>query len=325
MSHIWLGVRVALKNQSSEIYYAYHFIHRYVEEPFTNIPQETLLYSSRFLWAKLQNKLTLPGIILQWGSSSRWSFYPNSAWGSIKTMTPGKTHYTLELLSKLRAKIRILGVSKVYVLYAFAKISRQLECYKTARYCYNQLRNLKIPRGPIWETIQIGSVSIRGKPYRDQDDFNIVCPRCATANPLVSSESLDGCGNCQQEYVYSFSNFEPLPLVEFKFEDDLTDQEAYGLIDTAGFQKEKSDSIQTGGSYERMDFSSSGLDNNMTFEKLLVQSDGEIILSREMLRNLSHSEVLVRKYEKPKRNGLCSVVIRAPYPSRPTDPWKETR
>ena len=198
----------------------------------------------------------------------------------------------------------ILGVSKVYVLYAFAKISRQLECYKTARYCYNQLRNLKIPRGPIWETIQIGSVSIRGKPYRDQDDFNIICPRCATANPLVSSESLDGCGNCQQEYVYSFSNFEPLPLVEFKFEDDLTDQEAYGLIDTAGFQKEKSDSIQTGGSYERMDFSSSGFDNNMTFEKLLVQSDGEIILSREMLRNLSHSEVLVRKYEKPKRKGF---------------------
>lgn len=165
---------------------------------------------------------------------------------------------------------------------------------------------MKIPRGPIWETIQIGSVSIRGKPYRDQDDFNIVCPRCATANPLVSSESLDGCGNCQQEYVYSFSNFEPLPLVEFKFEDDLTDQEAYGLIDTAGFQKEKTDSIQTGGSYERMDFSTSGLDNNMTFEKLLVQSDGEIILSREMLRNLSHSEVLVRKYEKPKRKGSSS-------------------
>ena len=77
MSHIWLGVRVALKNQSSEIYYAYHFIHRYVEEPFTNIPQETLLYSSRFLWAKLQNKLTLPGIILQWGSSSRIEWNPD--------------------------------------------------------------------------------------------------------------------------------------------------------------------------------------------------------------------------------------------------------
>lgn len=269
-----------MKNQYSEIYYAYHFIHRYVEEPFTNIPQETLLYSSRFLWAKLQNKLTLPGIILEF-SCRNLEFHD--------------------------FKIIILGVSKVYVLYAFAKISRQLECYKTARYCYNQLRNLKIPRGPIWETIQIGSVSIRGKPYRDQDDFNIVCPRCATANPLVSSESLDGCGNCQQEYVYSFSNFEPLPLVEFKFEDDLTDQEAYGLIDTAGFQKEKSDSIQTGGSYERMDFSSSGLDNNMTFEKLLVQSDGAIILSREMLRNLSHSEVLVRKYEKPKRNGFMFI------------------
>merc|ERR1712235_43643 len=46
-----------------------------------------------------------------------------------------------------------------------------------------------------------------------------------------------------------------------------------------------------------------------TNEWILVQSDGEIILSREMLRNLSHGEVLVRKYEKPKRWQFFKNII----------------
>ena len=32
---------------------------------------------------------------IKWGASSRWSFDPNSAWGSIGTMTIGKTHSSL--------------------------------------------------------------------------------------------------------------------------------------------------------------------------------------------------------------------------------------
>ena len=48
----------------SEVYYAYHFIHRYVAEPFTNLPFENLLYASRFLWSRLQDGLTPPGIHL---------------------------------------------------------------------------------------------------------------------------------------------------------------------------------------------------------------------------------------------------------------------
>ena len=63
--------------------------------------------------------------------------------------------------------------------------------------------------------------------------------RCATQNPLAAQESLTPCANCQREYIYSFSNFEPLPLVEFTFDPDITDQEAYGLIDTADFKEQK--------------------------------------------------------------------------------------
>ena len=32
---------------------------------------------------------------LKWGASSRWSFRPNSVWGSIETMTIWKPHPTL--------------------------------------------------------------------------------------------------------------------------------------------------------------------------------------------------------------------------------------
>ena len=35
--------------------------------------------------------------ILQWDAPSRWLFHPNSARGSIKTMTTGKTHSALYL------------------------------------------------------------------------------------------------------------------------------------------------------------------------------------------------------------------------------------
>ena len=152
--------------------------------------QDTLLFAARFLWHRLQHTLAPP------------------------------------------------GVSKVYVLYAFAKIARQVGAFKTARYCYGyeqkhfltvlidffrQLQRLRIPRGPIWEAIQLGAVSIRGKPYRDSDDYQIICPRCGTANGLVNTMG-DECNNCQQQFYHSFSNFEPLPLVEFKIDDDLTDE-----------------------------------------------------------------------------------------------------
>ena len=54
----------------SEMYYAYHFIHRYVEEPFTNTPLETLLYASRFLWTRLQDRLPPPGMLFRFSNTN---------------------------------------------------------------------------------------------------------------------------------------------------------------------------------------------------------------------------------------------------------------
>ena len=36
---------------------------------------------------------------VKWGASFRWSFHPNSAWGSMETTTIGQTHPTLTHLS----------------------------------------------------------------------------------------------------------------------------------------------------------------------------------------------------------------------------------
>ena len=47
------------------------------------------------------NDVTLTTLTLclkvKWGASSRWSFGPNSAWGSIKTTTARKKHYWFPL------------------------------------------------------------------------------------------------------------------------------------------------------------------------------------------------------------------------------------
>ena len=104
------------------------------------------MYSARFLWHRVQNMLSPP------------------------------------------------GVSKVYILSALAKTSRQFGNFKAARYCYGQMKNLRIPKGPMWDEFQLGALSIRGKPYRDSEDFEIMCPRCA-------------CSNCQVRILVLFLDF----------------------------------------------------------------------------------------------------------------------
>ena len=60
---------------------------------------------SAYLWGDMvEGELEKESIsIIKWGASSRWSFRPNSAWGSIETTNLAKTHPTLFriFLSKL--------------------------------------------------------------------------------------------------------------------------------------------------------------------------------------------------------------------------------
>lgn len=149
---------------------------------------------------------------------------------------------------------------------------------------------MRIPRGPIWETIQLGAVTIRGKPYRDSDDYQIICPRCGTANGLVNPAG-DKCSNCQQMFYHSFSNFEPLPLVEFKIDDGLSDEEAYQLIDTGGFESNVNETINSNGA-DRLDLTNDHKMDDDSFEKLLIETDGDIIASRNILRKMTHQGIV---------------------------------
>ena len=72
--------------------------------------------------------------------------------------------------------------------------------------------------------------------------------------------------------------------------------------------KDENEKSENGASYDRLDFSSSVKDE-MTFEKLLLQSDGDLVLPRDMLRRLTHGEVLVKKHPAPKRRQFYKNVI----------------
>lgn len=93
--------------------------------------------------------------------------------------------FLTHLDSKGSKKFR--GVSKVYpfqrwnnnwlyypiqclraVLYTLAKQGKALGAYKVARHAYDQLQTLAIPQR-FQEVIDLGSITIRSKPYQDKE------------------------------------------------------------------------------------------------------------------------------------------------------------
>ncbi|XP_017682600.1 PREDICTED: intraflagellar transport protein 122 homolog isoform X4 [Lepidothrix coronata] len=164
----------------AEVYHAYHFIHRYTEEPFSFNSPETLFNISRFLLHSLTKE------------------------------TP-------------------LGISKVKTLLALAKQSKALGAYKLARHAYEKLQGLHIP-ARFQKSFELGSLTIRSKPFHDSEELLPLCYRCSTNNPLLNNLG-NVCINCRQPFVFSASSYEVLHLVEFYVEDGITDEEAVALID----------------------------------------------------------------------------------------------
>jgi intraflagellar transport protein 122 len=104
-------------------------------------------------------------------------------------------------------------VNASYIYYSLAKVATKLEGYKTARSSYDKLAQLVVV--PKWqEEIELGSLTIRSKPFSDKDTILPSCARCSMANPLISDKN--GCFNCKHPFIISFMSFEVLPLVEFK-------------------------------------------------------------------------------------------------------------
>uniref|UniRef100_A0A8C9NUR7 Intraflagellar transport protein 122 homolog n=1 Tax=Serinus canaria TaxID=9135 RepID=A0A8C9NUR7_SERCA len=122
-----------------------------------------------------------------------------------------------------------LGISKVNTLLALAKQSKALGAYKLARHAYDKLQGLQIP-DRFQKSVELGSLTIRSKPFHDSEELVPLCYRCSTNNPLLNNLG-NVCINCRQPFVFSASSYEVLHLVEFYLEDGITDEEAVALID----------------------------------------------------------------------------------------------
>ncbi|KAM8830455.1 intraflagellar transport protein 122 homolog [Synchiropus picturatus] len=201
------------------------------------------------------------------------------------------------------------GISKVNTLYALAKQSGKLRAYKLARYSYEKLQELHVP-SRFQESIELGSLSIRSKPFHDSEDLidGMMCYRCSTNNPLLNSQG-SVCINCRQPFIYSASSYEVLPLVQFYLEDGVGDEEAVSLIDL-----EVPHTDQRGGprwqdmdngelQALRMDDGPDSAKEDPFTAKMSFEQGGStfvpVKVSRSVLRSMSRRDVLIKRWPRP--------------------------
>ncbi|NXR69437.1 IF122 protein, partial [Rhadina sibilatrix] len=203
-----------------------------------------------------------------------------------------------------------LGISKVNTLLALAKQSKALGAYKLARHAYDKLQGLQIP-DRFQKSVELGSLTIRSKPFHDSEELVPLCYRCSTNNPLLNNLG-NVCINCRQPFVFSASSYEVLHLVEFYLEDGITDEEAVALIDLEAprvnkrenkWQEMLSDHTQS----LRLDDSTDIIieDDDPFTAKLSFEQGGSqfvpVVLGRAALRSMSRRDVLIKRWPPPLR------------------------
>ncbi|NWT25565.1 IF122 protein, partial [Cardinalis cardinalis] len=202
-----------------------------------------------------------------------------------------------------------LGISKVNTLLALAKQSKALGAYKLARHAYDKLQGLQIP-DRFQKSVELGSLTIRSKPFHDSEELVPLCYRCSTNNPLLNNLG-NVCINCRQPFVFSASSYEVLHLVEFYLEDGITDEEAVALIDLEAprvskrenkWQEVMTDHFQS----LKLDDSTDIIEDDDPFTaKLSFEQGGSefvpVVVSRAVLRAMSRRDVLVKRWPRPLR------------------------
>jgi intraflagellar transport protein 122 len=108
-----------------------------------------------------------------------------------------------------------LGIQIVYIYYALSYLGFKFEAFKTARFGYEKLQNLKIPNA--WQDdIDLATLKVRAKPFSDKEVFAQICNRCMNTNALISQgNGGDACTTCGHPFIRNFIGFDTLPLVEF--------------------------------------------------------------------------------------------------------------
>ncbi|XP_042736781.1 intraflagellar transport protein 122 homolog isoform X1 [Lagopus leucura] len=202
-----------------------------------------------------------------------------------------------------------LGISKINTLFTLAKQSKALGAYKLARHAYDKLQGLQIP-ARFQKSVELGSLTIRSKPFHDSEELVPLCYRCSTNNPLLNNLG-NVCINCRQPFVFSASSYEVLHLVEFYLEDGITDEEAVSLIDLEAprlnksgnkWQEMMSDDAQS----LRLNDSAVIIEDDDPFTaKLSFEQGGSefvpVVVNRAVLRSMSRRDVLIKRWPRPLR------------------------
>uniref|UniRef100_A0A5F8G5X4 Intraflagellar transport protein 122 homolog n=1 Tax=Monodelphis domestica TaxID=13616 RepID=A0A5F8G5X4_MONDO len=200
-----------------------------------------------------------------------------------------------------------LGISKVNTLFTLAKQSKALGAYKLARHAYDKLQGLQIP-ARFQKSIELGSLTIRSKPFHDSEELVPLCYRCSTNNPLLNNLG-NVCINCRQPFVFSASSYEVLHLVEFYLEEGITDEEAVALIDLEAPRLTKKErkwqEIANNNSQTlRLDETVDRIEEDDPFTaKLSFEQGGSefvpVVVNRAVLRSMSRRDVLIKRWPRP--------------------------
>jgi len=211
----------------ADVYYAYSYIHAYIQEPFTTLLPENVFNCALYLWNILASSAfsvrATTSMLLTGPPGAYEPIHQEPQQGGPGGPGGAQSNARGHLLREVP-----LGISRVYILYALAKQAQSLGAFKLARMAYDKLQVLRVP--PTWQhQIDLSCLAIRSKAYSDQDDLLPVCNWCMTTNPLLRS-NLDSCINCGHPFVRTFLGFDILPLVEFQPEPGIATEEALRLI-----------------------------------------------------------------------------------------------
>ncbi|XP_066911742.1 intraflagellar transport protein 122 homolog isoform X2 [Clytia hemisphaerica] len=203
------------------------------------------------------------------------------------------------------------GVSRLHALLTVAKQGKTLGAYKLSRYAFDKLQTMRVPQR-FQQNIDVGSMTIRSKPFQDNQDLLSMCYRCSTTNPLLNNKG-NQCINCSQPFIHSFIGFEVLPLVEFILEDGISDEEAVRLIKMDSLSgSSPRDHWQESGNDQsqsmRLENDTGGLDeDDDPFTSKLMSFDqggGQyqpVVIGQNTLKKLSRTTVFIKEWQAPLR------------------------
>eukprot|EP01064_Diplonema_japonicum_P000248 TRINITY_DN10184_c2_g1_i1.p1 TRINITY_DN10184_c2_g1~~TRINITY_DN10184_c2_g1_i1.p1 ORF type:complete len:1221 (+),score=188.38 TRINITY_DN10184_c2_g1_i1:64-3726(+) len=137
-------------------------------------------------------------------------------------------HMSRWLLTEIGA-VCPYGMSKLNVILALAKLSKELDANKLARTAYERLQKYVVPKHLI-DQLDMAAIQIRSKPFTDKEDLLPMCYRCSFTNPLLADR--DCCTQCLHPFVRSYCSYNHLPLVHFVLAPGVSHAEAMSILNS---------------------------------------------------------------------------------------------